>query len=132
MTSLSIGLLICELLEKDSGVVALAKRVYPVSSLQDEKLPYIVYTRTTSANDSTKNDMRDSVSFFVDCYADTYAGAVNVAEAARRALEGRNFVYSASGCELHADWIKLMDASEGYSDDAFIVRLQFAAKVWYK
>lgn len=131
MTSLSIGLLICELLEKDSGVVALAKRVYPVSSLQDEKLPYIVYTRTTSANDSTKNDMRDSVSFFVDCYADTYAGAVNVAEAARAALEGRGKVYKGtSEKELHADYIKLIDASETYADEAYIERLQFAAKVW--
>lgn len=131
MTSLSIGLLICELLEKDSGVAALVKRVYPVSSLQDEKLPYIVYTRTTSTNDSTKNDMRDSVSFFVDCYSDTYAGAVNIAETARGVLEGRSKVHKGiSGEELHADYIKLIDASETYANDAYIERLQFAAKVW--
>lgn len=131
MTSLSIGLMICSLLEDSAAVTQLVKRVYPVSSLQDEKLPYIVYSRISSTNDSSKSDARDSVSFYLDCCADTYAGAVRIAEAARAALEGRGKVCkSTSGEELHADYVKLTDASEAYADDAYIERLQFAAKVW--
>ena len=131
MTSLSVGLMICSLLEGSVGVTQLVKRVYPVSSLQDEKLPYIVYSRASSANDNSKDDTRDNVSFYLDCCADTYAGAVMIAEAARAALEGRGKVYKGtSEKELHSDYIKLIDASETYADEAYIERLQFAAKVW--
>jgi len=128
MTSLSIGLLIYDVLSKDEGLSGIP--IYPVLSPSEETLPYIIYRRTSTTDGAVKSSTRETVSFEVDCYADKYESVVNLAEKARAAFSVGNFVYTDGGETLHAEFIQLTDASEDYNSEAYSIALRFTTKVW--
>lgn len=128
MTSLSIGLLLYDVLSKNEGLSGIP--IYPVLSPGEETLPYIIYRRTSTSDSAVKSNVRETVSFEVDCYADKYESAVNLAEKARAAFSIGNFVYNDGEETLHAEMIQLIDASEDYNSEAYFITLRFSAKVW--
>jgi hypothetical protein len=126
-TSISSGITIYKALAADEAVKALCSRVYPVYSLDEETLPYIVYERTSAQGDYNKSGQRDLFSFDIAVYAKTYGEAVDIAEAVRAALEDNIF----EGDGMVTKYITFRGATETWQDDAYIVNLSFEAKTWW-
>ncbi len=132
MTSLSVGLLIKDLLSTDEGVMAVANKVFPVISEAGAKLPYICYRRGANDDRGVKNlSGADTTTVEVLCYAATYEQSILMAEAVRKAADGVQYRYddAESGQSLVARSIQMTDAEEGWQDDAYIQSLIFTVKV---
>ena len=83
-TSLSAGLVVRKLLSENEDVQAITRLVFPVVS-DSAQLPYVVYRRSDL---EPAPNSHDTLTFEVACYAASYAGAVELAEAVRAALDG--------------------------------------------
>lgn len=131
LTSLSVGLIIHDLLAEDEAVQELTRKVFPVVSEEGATLPYICYRRGSFEDVSVKNLAgADTVHVEVMCYSADYAGGVRMAEAVRGALDGVQATYqSEDGDKLIARSIKLVDSEEGWQDDAYVQALTFSMKV---
>jgi len=126
LTSLSSGLSVFSALSQDEYLKEICPRIYPVLSLEEENLPYITYVRTASASDDNKAGRRDDFTFEINCYAETYAAAVEIAEAAREALDNHTLLTGA----LVTSFIQMQTAAESWQDGAYIITLSFRAKAW--
>jgi hypothetical protein len=75
----------------DSAVKNLVStRVYPIVRREGSSLPAIVYQQITGARDHVMSGPSGFVSsrFQINCWADTYAGADELADAVRIAFDG--------------------------------------------
>ena len=83
ITSLSVGLMVYQLLSQDSNVAAKATKIYPVVAEQDAKLPYICYRRANFDRQLAKGPGQgaDMVAVELLCYGKTYAESIELAEA---------------------------------------------------
>lgn len=116
-TSLSAGLIIKGMLEA-AGVEA---RAFPIAT-QEAELPYIVYQRVAAEAVPAKGiASADTATVEVTAWAETVMESVDLAEAARRALDGRSF--SRDG--LHCRRCLLADSCEGWEADAYFQRMTF-------
>lgn len=130
LTSLSAGLLIYDVLSKDTGVKAVSNKVFPVVSEDGATLPYICYRRGGSDSLAVKNLAgADTITVEVLCYSSDYAGGVRMAEAVRAALDGAQATYSSTEGSLVARSIRLIDSEEGFQDDAYVQALTFSMKI---
>ena len=124
-SSLSAGEIIRAVLVEDPEVAARTTKVYPVVA-DEAKLPYIVYRRTQLEQDATKGRRgADTVGIEVICYTEQYTPGVELAEAVRDALDGKQS--TVDGLVMRS--CHLTDSEEGWQDDAFMQQLVFTVKM---
>lgn len=122
---LSAGGFIRRALLGNEVVKGLAKKVFPVIT-ESAELPYIVYRRIGLEQVATKNTTGAfSALVEVVCYGSTYSESVQLAEAAREALDGKQLEYG--DARLRGCW--LSDSSESWESDAYIQSLIFTIRI---
>lgn len=125
-TSLSAGAILRNILLSDEEVKAKTNKVFPVAT-DAAQLPYILYRRAALAHNPTKSGMpgADTVTMEVVCYTAKYAEGVELAEAARAALDYKQG--ELDGVRMRS--CILIDSEEGYEDDAYVQQLVFQVKI---
>lgn len=124
-SSLSAGEIIRAVLVEDPEVAARTTKVYPVVA-DEAKLPYIVYRRTQLEQGATKGRRgADTVGIEVICYTEQYTPGVELAEAVRDALDGKQA--EVDGLVMRSCY--LSDSEEGWQDDAYVQQLVFTVKM---
>lgn len=125
-TSLSAGVIIRELLSRDSDVRRIAKKIFPVV-VDNAQLPYVAYRRSRLEHNPTKakSPGSDTVQIEVNCYAETYEESVTLAEAVRAALDYAQG--ETPGLKMRS--CILADAEEFYENDAFVESLAFKVQI---
>lgn len=124
-SSLSAGEIIRAVLVEDPEVAARTTKVYPVVA-DEAKLPYIVYRRTQLEQDAIKGRRgADTVGIEVICYTEQYTPGVELAEAVRDALDGKQA--TVDGLVMRSCY--LSDSEEGWQDDAYVQQLVFTVKM---
>lgn len=130
---------VVDLLKADSGVGAIASdRIRPGRRLQGEALPSIVVNvisgepvDTDDGPSGADPDVLIDGRLQVDCWADTYAGARNLASAVRAALRGYSTADTGTG--LHFAFLDderdFNEAGSGQPDYPFRTSLEF--NVWH-
>lgn len=118
------------LLNGDAELMAKVTKVFPVVT-DNATLPYIAYRRTGISRTPVKGGGADTVSMEVGCFADTYAGSVELAEAVRELLDGAQHVVvdSDGGGTMVLRSCFLSDGNETYEGDAFCQTLIFDMKL---
>lgn len=126
LTSLSVGIIIHQLLTQSPEVQRITRRVFPIV-VDNAELPYVVYRRAALETQPTKSlQSADTATIEVACYAATYGESVDLAEAVRHALDHQQAT-SPEGLHLRA--CILDDAEELWDSEAFGQLLTFRAKV---
>lgn len=132
VTSLSVGLLVRDLLISDERVAAIATKIYPVVAEANAQLPYVCYRRANYERQVAKGPGQgaDAVAVEFLCYDKTYAGSIALAEAVRACLDHQSAVYDdGEGHKLAARSIDLEGSEEGWMDDAYAQSLVFTVRV---
>lgn len=124
-TSLSAGEIIREILSSDPEVAARTNKIFPVA-VDNADLPYVLYRRVQLEQVPVK-DRRgaDTVGIEVMCYTSQYTEGVELAEAVRAALDGRQAALD--GLRMRSCF--LSDSEEAWQDDAYVQQLIFTAKI---
>lgn len=124
-TSLSVGEIIHLVLTSDKEVMRLARKVYPIVS-PESKLPYVVYRRTQLEQYPVKTRIgADAVGIEILCYTAQYTHGVELAEAVRNALDGKQA--ELDGLVMRS--CTLADSEESWGDDAYVQQLIFNVKI---
>lgn len=123
-TSLSAGEIIRVVLAEDPTVAAITTKVFPIV-VDNAKLPYILYRRTQLEQAPAKHGGADTVGIEVICYTEQYTEGVELAEAVRAALDGKQA--EIDGLVMRS--CHLVDSEEGWQDDAFMQQLVFNVKI---
>lgn len=124
-SSLSAGEIIRAVLTSDPEVTARAKKVYPVVE-DTAELPYVVYRRTQLEQGQVKGRRgNDNVTIEVLCYTKGYTEGVELAEAVRDALDGKQA--ELNGLVMRS--CHLADSEEAWQDDAYVQELLFNVKI---
>ena len=125
-TSLSAGVIIRDILTKDADVNRIAKKVFPVV-VDSAQLPYVAYRRSRLEHNPTKAKApgADTVQIDVLCFAAKYGDGVQLAEAVRQALDGKQ----ATKDTLIMRSCTIAGGEEYYENDAYIQELNFNIKV---
>lgn len=115
-TGLSLGIAIRRILS------SVGVPVFPVVSMAEVTLPYIVYCRQSMEDNDVKG-FRGSRKYVVSllCFSETYDGSLELAEAADAAMSAAAGEYD--GIVLRG--IVPADASEGYNGDAYYQELKY-------
>ena len=132
VTSISVGLLVRDLLVSDARVAGLATKIYPVVAEANAQLPYVCYRRANFDRQQAKGPGQgaDTVAVEMLCYDKTYAGSIELAEAVRACLAHQSAVYDdGDGHRLVARSIDLEGSEEGWADDAYAQSLVFTVRV---
>lgn len=124
-TSLSAGEIIREILSSDPEVAARTNKIFPVA-VDNADLPYVLYRRVQLEQVPVK-DRRgaDTVGIEVMCYTSQYTEGVELAEAVRAALDGRQAALD--GLRMRSCF--LSDSEEAWQDDAYVQQLIFTVKI---
>ena len=124
-TSLSAGEIIREILSSDPEVAARTNKIFPVA-VDNAELPYVLYRRVQLEQVPIK-DRRgaDTVGIEIMCYTAQYTEGVELAEAVRAALDGRQVELD----ELRMRSCFLSDSEEAWQDDAYVQQLIFTVKI---
>lgn len=124
-SSLSAGEIIRAVLVADPEVSARTGKVYPVVE-DSAELPYVVYRRTQLEQAQVKGQRgADTVGIEVLCYTQHYTEGVELAEAVRDALDGRQA--EIDGLVMRSCY--LSDSEEAWQDDAYVQQLVFTVKM---
>lgn len=124
-SSLSAGEIIRAVLVEDPEVSARTGKVYPVVE-DSAELPYIVYRRTQLEQALVKGQRgADTVGIEVLCYTQHYTEGVELAEAVRDALDGKQA--EVDGLVMRSCY--LSDSEEAWQDDAYLQQLVFTLKI---
>lgn len=124
-SSLSAGEIIRAVLVEDPEVSARTGKVYPVVE-DSAELPYIVYRRTQLEQVQVKGQRgADTVGIEVLCYTQHYTEGVELAEAVRDALDGKQA--EVDGLVMRSCY--LSDSEEAWQDDAYVQQLVFTVKI---
>lgn len=124
-TSLSAGEIIRAVLVADPEVSVRTTKIYPVVT-DEAKLPYIVYRRTQLDNVAVKGKPgADTVGIEIICYTEQYTQGVELAEAVRAALAGKQA--EIDGLVMRS--CHLTDSEEAWQDDAYVQQLVFTIKL---
>ena len=119
-TVLSAGTAVYEVLSE--RLADKVTKVFPVVT-DEAVLPYVCYHREALETAVAKNaKSADTAKIVVDCYAATYNGSVALAEAVREALDNVSITTSA-GLNVRSSY--LVDATESWTDDAYLQSLSF-------
>ncbi len=124
-TSLSVGEIIHDILTNDAEVSARANKVFPVVT-DKAVLPYVAYRRSRLEHNPAKGTQgADTVQIDVLCFAAKYKEGIQLAEAVRQALDGKQ----ATKGTMVMRSCTISGGEEYYEDDAFIQELNFTIKV---
>jgi len=124
-TSLSVGEIIYDVLTNDAEVMARANKVFPVVT-DKATLPYVAYRRSRLEHNPVKGTQgADTVQIDVLCFAAKYGDGVQLAEAVRQALDGKQ----ATKDTLIMRSCTIAGGEEYYENDAYIQELNFIIKV---
>ena len=124
-SSLSVGEIIRSVLLNDADVTHRTSKVFPVVAF-DARLPYIVYRRAQMEQNPIKTGRgADMVTIEVLVYTEQYTDGVELAEAVRSALDGKQA--EQDGLVMRS--CTLVDSEEAWQDDAFIQQLMFNIKL---
>ncbi|MBR4682008.1 MAG: DUF3168 domain-containing protein [Elusimicrobiaceae bacterium] len=124
-TSLSVGEIIYDVLTNDAEVMARANKVFPVVT-DKATLPYVAYRRSRLEHNPVKGTQgADTVQIDVLCFAAKYGDGVQLAEAVRQALDGKQ----ATKDTLIMRSCTIAGGEEYYENDAYIQELNFTIKV---
>lgn len=119
-SSLSAGEIIRAVLA-GSPVGVMATKIFPVM-MDNAVLPYVSYRRISLEHSPVKGRRGpDKVGIEVSCFAAGYPASLELAEAVRNALDGRQAEHE--GLVMRS--CVLTDSSEEWQDDAFIQTLIF-------
>lgn len=133
ITSLSVGLLIQDLLSSDETVSGMVTRIFPVIAEINAKLPYVCFGRTGTDRELVKGpgSGADMVTVECRCYAATYAQSIELAEAVRACLDHVQATYQSPDANgtLVARSIDLIGSEEAWEDDAFGQSLVFNVRI---
>lgn len=109
----------------DADVTHRTSKVFPVAAF-DARLPYIVYRRAQMEQNPIKTGRgADMVTIEVHVYTEQYTDGVELAEAIRSALDGKQA--EQDGLVMRS--CTLVDSEEAWQDDAFVQVLMFNAKL---
>ena len=124
-TSLSVGEIIYDVLTNNAEVMARANKVFPVVT-DKATLPYVAYRRSRLEHNPAKGTQgADTVQIDVLCFAAKYGDGVQLAEAVRQALDGKQ----AAKDTLIMRSCTIAGGEEYYENDAYIQELNFTIKV---
>lgn len=124
-SSLSAGEIIHAVLISDAEVSARVSKVYPVVE-DSAELPYLVYRRVQLEQGQVKSQRgNDTVSIEILCYTKGYTEGVELAEAVRDALDGKQA--ELNGLVMRS--CHLADSEEAWQDDAYVQELLFNVKI---
>lgn len=123
-TSISAGLIIGTILSEDPFIAAMDAEVFPVVT-DEATLPYVSFRALKMENSPTKSGGSDTLFMEVNCFSDSYAGSVELAECARAALDGKQ--QSLDGMIMRACFFE--DREETWQDDAYVQRMIFRIKI---
>lgn len=123
---LSAGELIRQTLTINADVSAITNKVFPVVT-DKATLPYVLYRRVSMEQQPNKGgwSYADVAQIEVICFAATYSGSVQLAEAVRGALDGAQI--SGDGLVLRSCY--LSDSEEAWQDDAFVQAMTYTIKI---
>lgn len=123
-TSLSAGEIIRAVLTSDETVMGIVTKVFPVAT-DEARLPYVMYRRANMEQVPSKGFGADTVGIEVTCYAEQYTQSVELAEAVRAALDGKQA--EIDGLRMRS--CVLTDSEEAWEDDAYVQQLVFTIKI---
>lgn len=125
-TSLSAGSIIRDMLLKDTEVKKRTNKVFPVAT-DTAVLPYILYRRAALEQNPAKTGYPGSGTVVIEvvCYTEKYADGIELAEAVRAALDGKQG--EKDGVVMRS--CMLSDSEEGYDSDAYAQQLVFRVKI---
>lgn len=123
-TSLSAGEIIREVLIGDEEVKRRANKVFPV--VEDKAiLPYVTYRRMRLDQTPMKSGGADTIGIEVLCFTARYTEGVELAEAVRGALDGKQA--EIDGLRMRSCY--LFDSEESWQNDAYVQQLIFQVKI---
>lgn len=124
-TSLSVGEIIFDILTNDAEVSSRVNKVFPVVT-DSARLPYVAYRRSRLEHNPVKGTQgADTVTIDLLCFTAKYGEGVQLAEAVRQALDGKQ----ATKGTMVMRSCTFAGAEEYYEDDAYIQELSFTIKV---
>ena len=123
INTLNIGKYIYSTISGDNQITC---KVYPLIADNDAKFPFIVYRRTGLVSGTTKDGLtEDEVTVEIVIVSDKYSVGLDLAINVRNLLEKQSVVYE--DIEINDTTLNL--ATEEYSDNSYIQRMQFDMKI---
>jgi len=122
--SLQIGKAIYQILSGDTSVKNyVGSKIFPICANEGVLAPFVVYERYNIDPEYTKDGpLQDVCVVLVNIIAKEYAECVDIAQAVRKALEGKLGVYN--GVMILQN--QLAGAKEDYGIDGYITQLEFS------
>jgi hypothetical protein len=125
INTLNIGKYIYSVLNGSEEITSLAK-TYPLIADNDAKYPFIIYRRVNLSSNSSKDGYyEDDVTIEITVVSDKYSDSVDIATKIRNLLERQSVNYE----DLEINDTTLSLATEEYSNNAYVQRLQFTSKI---
>lgn len=123
INTLNIGKYIYSTISGDNQITC---KVYPLIADNDAKFPFIVYRRTGLISGTTKDGLtEDDVTVEIVIVSDKYSVGLDLAINVRNLLEKQSVIYE--DIEINDTTLNL--ATEEYSDNSYIQRMQFDMKI---
>lgn len=109
-----------------TGCKQITCKVYPLIADNNAKFPFIVYKRSNLVSGTTKDGLtEDDVTVEIVIVSDKYSVGLDLAINVRNLLEKQSVVYE--DIEINDTTLNL--ATEEYSDNSYIQRMQFDMKI---
>ena len=125
-TVLSASKIIGAVLADSEAVSQRVTKIFPVIAAQEATMPYVCYRRVKTLPNPVKGcHSADTAEVCVHCYTAEYGEGVELAEAVRDALDGRQ--YLTDGLKMRS--CTLTGGQESVVDDAFVQELIFTVKI---
>ena len=135
ITSLSIGLLLNDILSGDTALNKMGVRVFPPKVPEGERMPWIAYRRADLQQVAVKarNDVYDSVVIEIVVHVQKYAQCIAISEAVRNVMEDGPYRYNdVTGRSIEMGQTLFEGCDEDADLDAYIQTLRFSVKVTSK
>lgn len=135
ITSLSIGLLLNDILSGNAAIKKLGAKVFPPKVFEGEKMPWIAYRRADLQQVAVKahNDIYDGVVIEIVVHAQKYAQCIAISEAVRSVMEDGPYRYTGDrGGVIEMGQTLFEGCDEDADIDAYIQTLRFSTKVMSK
>lgn len=109
-----------------SSLKEITNKVYPLVADNNVKYPFIVYKRANLVSQSNKDGyVEDTVIMEIVVVSDTYNTSIDLISKVRQMLENQTVEYN--GLSINDAYVTM--ATEEYSNNAFVQRLQITFKV---
>ncbi len=132
-TTISAGLAIYEILSECEDLASKVNGIFPVNTDEEVEFPFVAYRRTGTSISEVKTSRGtivgpEQTTIEVLCGAASYSEAIELAEIAREAIEGRIYeTRTAGGFAIQCGG--LIDSDEFAEADGFFISLIFNIKM---